>query len=126
MISRNLIVKCTVAATLVTPQLFAQQPAPTGPMAPEKYKNIQVLTNVPADQLPLTMTYVSAATGIACVGCHVQDADTGQFAYDKDDKRSKQTARQMMKMVNSINAGNFGVTVACATCHGGRNQPAGL
>jgi hypothetical protein len=69
---------------------------------------------------------VSAATGIACVGCHVQDADTGQFAYDKDDKRNKQTARQMMKMVNAINAGNYGINVACATCHAGHNQPVGL
>src|SRR5262249_46614708 len=71
-------------------------------------------------------TYVSAATGIACVGCHVQDADTGQFAFDKDDKRNKQTARQMMKMVSAINAGNYGINVACATCHAGHNQPVGL
>src|SRR5690349_761003 len=83
----------------------AQQPQqPTGPMAPEKYKNIQVLTNVPADQLDLTMRYVSAAVGLPCVSCHVQDASTGEFAYEKDDKRNKQTARTMMKMVNAINA----------------------
>jgi len=35
--------------------------AQTGPMSPEKYKNIQVLTNVPADQMDATMHYVSAS-----------------------------------------------------------------
>ena len=36
-------------------------PAPVGPMANEKYKNIQALTNVPADQLDVTMR---------SIGCH--------------------------------------------------------
>jgi Photosynthetic reaction centre cytochrome C subunit len=116
------------ASSFATPStLFAQQPnPPTGPMAPEKYKNIQVLMNVPADQLELTMRYVSAAVDMECVSCHVQDATTGEFAYEKDEKRNKQTARQMMKMVNAINAGGFGINVACATCHAGHNQPVGL
>src|SRR5580658_3914519 len=76
-----------------------QAPAtPTGPMAPEKYKNIQVLTNVPADQMELTMRYVSASVGMRCSECHVQET-SGQMSFEKDDKRAKQTARQMMKMV---------------------------
>ena len=107
-------------------QRGAQAPAPQGPFAPEKYKNIQVLTKVPADQLDLAMRYVSAATGLQCISCHVQDQATGEWAYEKDDKRGKQTAREMMKMVDAINAGNFGITANCGTCHQGRNQPAGL
>jgi hypothetical protein len=107
-------------------QRGGQPPAPQGPFAPEKYKNIQVLTDVPADQLDLAMRYVSASTGLQCITCHVQDQATGEWAYDKDDKRGKQTAREMMKMVKAINAGNFGITANCGTCHQGRNQPAGL
>ena len=46
----------------------ADKPAdkPTGPLAPTAYKNIQVLTDVPADQLDLTMRYFVAATGLQC------------------------------------------------------------
>ena len=95
-------------------------------MAPEKYKNIQMLNDVPADQLDLTMRYIVAATGIQCAGCHVVDATTGELQPDKDDKAGKKTARQMMNMVKTINAGDFGARVSCGTCHAGRNQPAGL
>ena len=105
----------------------ARQPAPHVPLAPEKYKNIQVLTDVPADQLVMTMDYVAAATGRVCTDCHVQDASAvAGWAPERDDKPLKLRAREMMKMVKAINAGNFGVTVGCGTCHQGRNQPAGL
>jgi photosynthetic reaction center cytochrome c subunit len=107
-------------------QPAAQPQAPTGPMAPEKYKNIQVLTDVPADQLDLTMRYISAAVGMQCTNCHVRDQATGEFSYEKDDLRPKQTARNMIKMVKAINAGGFGVTANCATCHNGKNRPPGL
>ena len=113
-----------VAATL-----HGQQPgtaAPAGPMAPEKYKNIQVLTDVPADQLDLTMRYIVAATGIQCTGCHVTDAASGALQPEKDDRPAKKTARQMMNLVKTINAGDFGARISCGTCHAGRNQPAGL
>jgi hypothetical protein len=94
--------------------------APTGPIAAEKYKNIQVLKDVPADQLEIAMRFVSAATGHQCVDCHVQEAD-GQFSYDKDEKRPKATAREMMKIVKTVNDEFFmgRVTVTCATCHKG-------
>jgi len=95
-------------------------------MAPEKYKNIQVLTDVPADQLDLTMRYISAAVGMQCTNCHVRDQATGEFSYEKDDIRAKATAREMIKMVKGINAGNYGVNVSCATCHNGKNRPPGL
>jgi photosynthetic reaction center cytochrome c subunit len=103
--------------------------APQGPLAPEKYKNIQVLKDVPADQLLLAMRYITAATGLQCSTCHVRDEATGQWQYDKDDKRSKQTARNMMRMVYAINANarDYGLnSVSCGTCHAGHNQPPGL
>ncbi|MEZ5319143.1 MAG: photosynthetic reaction center cytochrome c subunit family protein [Vicinamibacterales bacterium] len=122
---------CGVLVLAATVATRAQQPttgqaaAPAGPLAPEKYHDIQVLTDVPADQLDLTMRYFSAATGLECRNCHVRDEATGAFAYDQD-TRTKTTARRMIKMVQSVNAGDFGVRINCATCHAGHNQPTGL
>ncbi len=128
--SRPLAIIAAAGVALAVAGLHAQAPAapqaPTGPLAPEKYKNIQVLTDVPADQLELTMQYFGQATGIQCQGCHVQDPATHQFTYDKDDNRTKQTARRMISLVKTVNAGNFGVRIQCATCHQGHNQPPAL
>src|SRR3569833_4382964 len=71
------------------------------------------------------MRYVSVAVAQPCTGCHVQD-ESGKFSYEKDDKRAKQTARNMMKMVLGINGSNYGVQVECTTCHAGRQRPVGL
>ncbi len=117
-----LLLTCGVVAA----QQRAQPAAPTGPMAPDKYKNIQVLTDVPAAQLDDTMQYFMAATGISCAGCHVRDQATGVFSYELDTQRSKQTARRMIELVKTVNAGDFGARINCGTCHQGRNQPAGL
>jgi photosynthetic reaction center cytochrome c subunit len=96
-------------------------PAQTGQTAGEHYKNIQVLKNIPADQLPNAMQYVAASLGVQCGFCHVQGPDGWHYA--SDDKPTKATARKMMQMVNSINAANYDITVSCATCHHGRNEP---
>lgn len=129
------VAACCLALTAVRaqngpPRGNQQAPqAPQGPLAPEKYKNIQVLTKVPADEILVTMRYVTAATGMQCLNCHVRDEATGQWQYDKDDKRNKRTARNMMKMVLAINANadDYGLnSVNCGTCHAGRNQPRGL
>jgi hypothetical protein len=117
---------CFALVTIVRAQGGAQgPPAPTGPMAPEKYKDIQVLTDVPADQLDVTMRYFVAATGLQCAGCHFRDPTTNEVIFDHD-ARGKSTARQMIGLVKSVNAGSFGVRINCGTCHAGRNQPAGL
>ena len=117
----------TVLRAQATPGQGGAQgpPAPTGPMAPEKYKDIQVLTDVPADQLDVTMRYFVAATGIQCAGCHFRDETTNEVIFDRD-ARGKSTARQMIGLVTTVNAGNFGARINCGTCHAGRNQPAGL
>jgi hypothetical protein len=95
-----------------------QQPsAQAGQTAGEHYKNIQVLKDIPADQLPNAMQYVAASLGVQCNFCHVQ----GQF--ESDEKPMKATARKMMRMVTSINAANYDITVSCATCHHGRMEP---
>jgi len=69
--------------------------------AEEQFKNIQVLKGIPADQLFPTMQFISASLGVECEFCHVQNA------FEKDDKKSKQTARKMMEMMFAINKDNF-------------------
>jgi hypothetical protein len=122
-LSCGLVVLAASVATRA--QQTPQQPAPTGPLAPEKYKDIQVLKDVPADQLDLTMRYFVASTSLQCQSCHVRDQATGEFAYEQD-TRNKTTARQMIQLVQTVNAGEFGARINCGTCHQGRSQPAGL
>jgi Photosynthetic reaction centre cytochrome C subunit len=104
----------------------AQQPAaqqatdtPKGPTAAEKFKNIQVLKDVPADQVQPSMQFITAALGVQCDFCHVINQ------FDKDDKRMKQTARDMMRMVTTINQRDFEGRnrIDCASCHHGRQTP---
>ena len=95
-----------------------------GPTSGERYKNIQVLKDLPADQLHDTMTYMAAAMGGNCLTCHVRGAD-GEFAYEKDDNDHKTSARTMIQMVRAINAQHFKGEdrVTCALCHQGRREP---
>jgi hypothetical protein len=132
--ARRLLVRtslvCAALALVASVATFAkqggQQPAaPTGPLAPEKYKDIQVLKDVPADQLDLTMRYFVAATGLNCSNCHQRDQATGVFTYEAT-TNTKTTARNMIKIVQTINAGDFGARINCGTCHQGLNRPAGL
>jgi hypothetical protein len=95
-------------------------PAPPKPgqLAPDYYKNIKVLKNVPADQLRTQMEYFTAALGVQCNFCHVQ----GQF--DSDDNPRKDRARKMMAMVDRFNDSPANdITVTCATCHHGHVPP---
>jgi len=96
------------------------------PMAPAKYKDIQQLKDVPAEQLDVTMQYFAASLGWSCQNCHVRDQATGVFSYEKNDKKEKVTAREMIQMVRTVNAGDFGAKINCATCHQGHNEPLGL
>ena len=85
-------------------------------------KNVQILKDVPAEQLPLAMQYITASLGVGCDFCHV----TGPGgAFDKDDKEPKQRARDMMKMMAAINTEQFEgrQTIGCMSCHNGRMRP---
>ena len=54
-----------------------------------------------------------------CNYCHVQGQN------DSDDKETKKVAREMMKMVDKLNASFFDgkPRVSCASCHNGRAKP---
>jgi outer membrane lipoprotein-sorting protein len=89
--------------------------------AEEQFKNIQVLKGIPADQLIPAMQFITASLGVECEFCHVQGA------FEKDEKKPKQTARKMMEMMFAINKDNFEGhrEVTCYSCHRGSINPVG-
>jgi photosynthetic reaction center cytochrome c subunit len=96
-----------------------------GPPATTVYKNIQVLTDLNVAQLTrlmLAMTAWVAPADQSCAYCH-SGADMAN-----DDNYRKVVARQMLRMVRTLNTewkphvGATGVT--CYTCHRGNAVPA--
>src|SRR5947209_390049 len=92
------------------------------PTASQRFKNIQVLKEMPADRLFPTMSFVATSLNVDCGFCHVDGPD-----FDKDDKKEKQIARKMMQMQLAINQTNFDnqTAVTCNTCHRGSLIPVG-
>lgn len=95
---------------------------PKGKSAEEAYQNIQVLKEIPADQLVLAMQFITYSLGVECSYCHVEGA------LEKDDKKPKQTARKMMQMMAAINRDNFDSKqlVTCNSCHRGVPRPVAI
>ncbi len=100
----------------------ASPPAPAPKTAAQAFKNIQVLKNIPADELFPSMQFISASLGVRCDYCHVE------HAFDKDDKQPKRTARKMMQMMFAINQDNFHGhrVVTCYSCHHGSTHPVAI
>src|SRR5246127_4419946 len=92
---------------------------PIGKTAAEAYHNVQVLKEIPADQLIPAMQFITYSLGVECSYCHVEGA------LEKDDKKTKQKARKMMQMMAAINRDNFDSkqVVSCNSCHRGAPHP---
>jgi photosynthetic reaction center cytochrome c subunit len=92
------------------------------PTAGDAYMNVQVLKDIPSDQLMPSMRYITAALGVECSFCH------DPKSYESDDKAEKGTARNMMKMMFAINKDNFNGRreVTCYTCHRGASKAANM
>lgn len=90
-------------------------------LAEEQYKNIQVLKGIPAEQVIPSMQFIAASLGVECEFCHVERA------FEKDDKKTKVTARKMIGMMMAINKDNFEGhrEVTCYSCHRGSKDPVG-
>ncbi len=99
--------------------------APPLQAAPE-HKNLQVLDkNISKDDLKKMMEGFAAQLGVKCQFCHVEEQ------YEKDDKKQKNDARKMIKLVLEMKARKpefFKTTVKenaiqCSMCHRGKPQP---
>ena len=120
MVSSAMVVACGAALLSAwgqnVPQAAGGGAAKT---ASQQFKNVQVLKDVPADQLIPAMQFITASLGVECDYCHVE------HAFEKDDKKPKVTARKMMEMMLTINSENFENhrEVTCYTCHQGSAKP---
>jgi photosynthetic reaction center cytochrome c subunit len=120
LVASGFVVNGVRAQSNVTPHGGPSAPPQAeGKKAEEQVKNIQVLKGVPAEQIFPTMQFITASLGVECDFCHLQGA------FEKDDKKNKQTARKMMEMMFAINADDFNGyrTVTCNTCHRGSAEP---
>jgi hypothetical protein len=84
-----------------------------------RYKNVQLLKDLPASRFIDAMRSFSMSLGVECDHCHAQN----DFA--SDDKPAKVMARKMLVMTHSINDQTFGgkMEVRCYTCHRGQVEP---
>ena len=99
------------------------QAAPAEKMVEQVQKNIQVLSGLPQSQLGPVMNYMASSLGVKCTFCHVNKDD--KWDFPSDEKPEKNKAREMIKMVQTINKANFkgNPAVSCFTCHRGNNEP---
>ena len=96
--------------------------------ASQVFKNIKMLTDVPAARLLGIMNIgYGKSLGVSCTHCHTPGE------WDREDKTQKQTARDMSKMVATINNDLLknipnlkgpNAIVNCTTCHRGQVKPA--
>lgn len=106
---------------------------------PQKFENLKVFPkDIPRDSLLNIMRGFTVALGVRCTYCHVSEpADGGRerILFAKDDKPTKQKARFMLRMVDSLDHAvlpklpdrrNPPVQVRCVTCHRGLPVPTTL
>src|SRR5216117_3033056 len=124
-------------ASLTVPAALSSQ-AP-GHFPPDSLINVKVIPkNTPVMNVVGIMRNFAGALGVRCQFCHVgqEGQPLGQFDFAKDEKRTKLTARQMMRMVEEINRRldtlpdhekmTSHVEVTCNTCHRGVSRPMSL
>ena len=94
--------------------------AGTAGQATTTFKNIKVLTGLSDDEIENAMLYIRGSLGVECEHCHTRND------WSEDDKKAKQTARRMIRMVQAINREHFDgdQAVTCYTCHRGHLTPA--
>ena len=122
-----------IAAFTAPVVVFAQSP---GHFPPDSLINVKVIPkSTPVMQVVGMMRNFTGALGVRCPFCHVgqEGQPLGQFDFAKDEKRTKLTARQMMRMVEEINHRldtlpehekmTSHVEVTCNTCHRGVSRP---
>lgn len=109
--------------TPASTQAQTTQTAPVEKTVEQVQKNIQVLSGLPQAQLVPVMNYIGSSLGVKCTFCHVKNGDKWDFVSDA--KPEKGTAREMIKMVQGINKGNFkgNPAIGCFTCHRGSEHP---
>lgn len=96
------------------------------------FQNLQVLSkDIDRKALIDQMKSFTQALGVRCQHCHVgeEGASLSSFDFASDQKKSKATARTMIRMTEEINRTFLSklegksAQVQCVTCHRGASQP---
>lgn len=101
---------------------------------PEKPENLQVLPkDWTGQRLRPVMIGFTRSLGVRCFHCHVgeEGQPLSSFDFASDDNPNKGRAREMLRMLKSINdhlkkiepSGAERVNLWCHTCHAGRPRP---
>ena len=87
--------------------------------AGDKFKNVSVLSDMPAAQMGKVMNIMSASLGVSCSFCH-KGTD-----FASEENVHKATGRKMIEMTLRINKDFFEgkPDVTCNTCHRGQSRP---
>jgi hypothetical protein len=87
--------------------------------AAQQFKNVQVLTDIPAALMNPTMHLIQGQLGVECQFCHIWEE------WDREDKPMKQVARRMLAMTADLNRSQFNgnQVITCYTCHRGNPKP---
>jgi len=126
--------RCCRLAAAALALLAGVAPVAAQQTAPPRPTNLQVLPDsISRDELIRIMRGFSLALGVRCSHCHVEREVDGRVERDmaNDAKPEKRVAREMMRMVASINErlttlperADPPVQVRCATCHRGASTP---
>jgi tetratricopeptide (TPR) repeat protein len=127
-------VRICVVATVVFAATTFLQLGSLRAQAPEEPKNLKVLPkDMSRREVVELMRSFTQSLGVRCIECHVSTKPGSErpedMDYAKDEKKDKETARRMMKMVMSINdqIGKMefkdAPQVGCFTCHHGVKRP---
>lgn len=113
-----------LAVVLVGAFVWQRNASPATPMAEDVFKDVQELRGIPVDEFMGTMGFFSASLGMNCTDCHGEESG-GSWERYVDDTPRKRMTRVMMRMVRTINEGNFEKKdlVTCFTCHRGNPRP---
>jgi hypothetical protein len=105
-------------ALMILVQIFAFWMPVQNPPAPARTQPGLFSTRSPAD-VQTVMDGFNQALGVTCEHCHVKDQ------WRDESRPALATARNMVRMVDALNAGalrDIG-EIGCATCHGGQPRP---
>ena len=127
--------RCSLVLAAVVSALPAALPLRAQGFAPDSLRNIRAL---PATMTPVQvvgfMRNVTFALGVRCPFCHVGEEGRPLTTFDfaSDDKPTKREAREMIRMVQAVNAQFITqlpqrqsppFEVTCETCHHGVAVP---
>jgi hypothetical protein len=129
---KTLLAVLVICSAIIGLKALAQKGPGPDQQAPT---NLKILPNdISHDELIKTMKGFSMALGVHCTECHAAAAssttDKPHLDFASDAKPEKTTARNMMRMVTTINHKYLGKMdngmleqINCVTCHNGHLKP---